>query len=624
MSLVNPNLPVNLFIQPARQSVLPADLRQLELRVDQIVLATVKQDGLDRVVLELLDQTYRAETEKELQVGQQLKLQVTQVQPRLEFRVLGNTSADQRLTQLLPLLTRSYDWDGLTAQLQQRLVDQPQTRPLAAAFTQLRQLLNPGSELERQAVQTLAKLGSQWQPIDSERLPGVDLAYGRPFLTQETGRFSATAGSPVDKLVIELVQKLQGQISLLRQIPRQQTVSPAWLTQTRELLIPLKQDQRFLQQVPSGLKSLLITVVTQLRMQPKVTPQLMTDLDKILVRLKDGGAAVELPAKAVQSPAVLPSNVTVANKSQTFGSSEIDSRGTGVIDHHKLTVDLSALAPRRAEIGTAAPMQVDQSSNLSHVEGELRSMISLLEQIQQQKPNLPPGLYGRIEGLMERLQLSVADHPAMNGYNQMLDQLTQFLVQPPETPQGGQLGFLSQLFGFHLERELLQGKQREALVNLKSSLLNLQKEVGEDVSEPLRRLELFQLCKARLGEDQVQFLPLPFAELEEGYLLAEQSDPGPASDVRKGLNLSLSLRLSALGNIRIDMLYRPEQGLQMQIAGESLEKQRYFEGCADELRQTVQTVALKKIRFSADAQLPAKQLQKRLMPEVNNMLDARI
>lgn len=627
MSHVNPNFPVNLFIEPARQSGLSADIRQLELRVDQIVLATVKQGGVDRAVLELLNQSYRAETEKELQVGQQLKLQVTQVQPRLEFRVLGHAPIDQRLTQLLPLLTRSYDWDGLTVHLQQRLVDQQQTRPLAHVFSQLRQLLNSGSELELKAEQALVKLVSQWQPPASPNLPAVDPAYGRPFLTQAAGHFSAPAGSPVDKLVIDLVQKLQGQISLLRQMPGQQPVSPTWLMQTRDLLMPLQQDQRFLQQVPLRLKSPLVNVVTQLRMQPKVTPQLMADLDKILLRLKDGGAVVVLPAKATQFRPAQPAEVAVAFKRHSFGSSGIESRGPEPIDHSRRRVDLSLFTPGKIETdsaGLAVTSQINQNGKLSSAEGELKALISLLGQVQQQTPRLSPGLYGRIEGLMARLQLSAVEHSSMSGYHHLLDQLSQLLAQPPAHPQGGQLGILSQLFGFHLERELLQGKQREALASLKLSLLNLQKEVGEDVSEPLRRLELFQLCKARLAEEQVQFLPLPFAELEEGYLLAEQPENGQANDTKKSLNLSLSLRLSALGNIRVDMLYHPQQGLQMQIAGESLEKQRFFEGCADELRQAVQTVTLKKISFSADAQLPAKQLQKRLMPEINNMLDARI
>ncbi len=116
MTIVNPNLVANLFVQPSNQSVLAPELRQLELRIDQVVRATVVEGGLHKVLFELNDQLFKAETEAKLQVGQQLRLQVTQTQPHLEFQVLGISRPD-RLAELMPLLTRSYDWGALVERL---------------------------------------------------------------------------------------------------------------------------------------------------------------------------------------------------------------------------------------------------------------------------------------------------------------------------------------------------------------------------------------------------------------------------------------------------------------------------------------------------------------------------
>ncbi len=99
---------------------------------------------MDKALLELNDQNYRAQSEKELQVGQQLRLQVLQIQPRLEFRVLPEMTGN-RLVNLLPLLTHPYNWSELTGQLQR---NQNQEQTLPNVLSQLQHLLNPPSNVE--------------------------------------------------------------------------------------------------------------------------------------------------------------------------------------------------------------------------------------------------------------------------------------------------------------------------------------------------------------------------------------------------------------------------------------------------------------------------------------------
>lgn len=653
MNIVNPNLPVNLFIQPSSQSVLSVDLRQLELRLDQVVLARVIEGGMGKALLELNDQNYRAQSEKELQAGQQLRLQVMQIQPRLEFRVLPEMTSN-RLVNLLPLLTHPYNWSELTGQLQRNPNQDGQAQTLPNVLSQLQQLLNPPSDIELRAENNIVKILNQWQQLSPSFSPSTetaDIASLRPLPSQGVfPDFSNMAFSPIDKVVFELVQKVQSQIALLKNIPKPMPVPSQWLEQTRELLKPLQQDNLFLQNFPLTTRSLLIDTLTQLRVQPKITPQLMSDVQKIVIQLKgEGRQPSVVSGTEVRQGLKPPVDNSVAQPFRGYLYSSPNSSTNSSI--HRRSTDPVVTDPLRQPIvsrqdhrqgadvvhtpvtsgvlgGSSKPSVAPQGTpglDMPQFESELKQLVALVQQAQGQKQGLSPSLFGRLEGFLSRLQQS-ATHGSVVApdINHVIGQLSQFLMQQPSVPQGGSLGLLSQLFGFYLETELLQGKQKEALSSLKLSLLNIQKELGEDVAEPLRRLELFQLCKARLGEDQVNFLPLPFSGLEEGYLLAENQESETDKEGSRGVNLSVSLRLSALGNVRIDMLYSPEHGLQMQVAGENSEKKKYLESCADELREAIQTVALHAVSFSADAQLPAKQLQKRIMPDLNSMLDARI
>jgi hypothetical protein len=277
--------------------------------------------------------------------------------------------------------------------------------------------------------------------------------------------------------------------------------------------------------------------------------------------------------------------------------------------------------------GSAQTVSAKEADSLVQLSAAIKTLLNQVQHEQQQ--GLSPELSGRLEGLLSRLQ----QLPQVTGITQTLlpefeliaSRLSQLVAREPSLPQGGQLGFLSQLFGFYLETELLHGKRKDALASLKLSLLSLQKELGEEVKEPLRRLELFQFCKAKLAEDQIQFLPLPFTELEEGYLLAENrhGQDGGASAGEPSVQMSLSIRLSALGNIRIDMFYE-KQGLYLRLAGENQEKMCYLQKCADELKEALKVIELYAVSFSADAQFPAQQLRERLLPDSSNILDARV
>jgi hypothetical protein len=596
MTTVNSSLPANLFVSAPTLPVNVTEGVKLDLNPGQLVRAMVIENGLGGAVLEIKRQSYLAQGERELRVGQKLDLQVLQTQPRLEFKVLNDYLTD-KLSQTLPLLTRTFDWSQLVSQLRQ----QPGQDSLPQASTvkvynQLQQILHPAAGGAVDLKGNISLIVTQLQQLAaSVAVPaGNNVSVSQQPLFQQSPQLAPLELSP---MITPLIKNLQNQLSLL---PKQIGVAlpKSWHVETRNLLAPFQQG-RELPQLLVPQQQLLTTVLHQIQQHSRVSPQLAGEVERILVQL-DRQVAQDIFQPAIKS------EVGIAKETATVPGQMFN--------------------PGLPESGQAAGAK--GAAVVEQLSAEIKQLLAQVQPGQEQKRGIAPELLGRLEGLLGRLQqlpLAAGNTPLLlPGFGVIVSQLEQLVTQRPTVPQGGQLGLLSQLFGFHLETELLQGKTKAALASLKLSLLGLQKELGEEVSEPLRRLELFQLCRAKLAEDQVQFLPLPFNELEEGYLLADrQPQADDNEESQPPLQMSLSLRLSALGNIRIDMLYEKE-GLHLRLACEDRGKMRYLQNCSAELKDSLKAIELQGVSFSADAQLPARQLQERLLPDSSNMLDARV
>ncbi len=596
MTTVNSKLPANLFVSATTSPLRVAEELKIDLTPGQLVRATVIESELGKVILEVHRQHYLAKGERELRVGQSLDLRVLQTQPQIEFKVI-KAPLNDKLSQSLPLLSRSFDWSQLVGQLQQKLEQNPQSGP--QVYRQLQQILDPSSGVPASLkadvaliVAQLQQLGSSGEASLGKLLPPTH-AFSSPLL-KNSQQFA------LSKTIAELTISLKNQLSLLPK-EKSQPMPKNWYPETRHLLAPL-QTVRTLPQFAAPQRQLLVAVLSQMKQHPRVSPQLTREVERILVQVeKQGGPEVFAP----------PTKGEVNHLRGDTSPVRLDLPASPSFTHSR-----SELLPQAQEREIPVSLGAD-----------IKQVLAQVELVQAKKQPLAPELLGRLEGLLERVrQLPQKTDGApilIPNLEQIVGQLEQLVSQRPIVPQGGQLGLLSQLFGFHLEAELLQGKKKVVLESLKASLLGLQKDMGDDVAEPLRRLELFQLCKAKFAEEQIQFLPLPFNELEDGYLLAERQSQTEDENTEAPYQMSLSLRLSALGNLRVDMLYE-EGGLHLRLACQDREKMTYVQGCADELKEGLNAVALKGISFSRDAQLPAKQLQERLQPDSSNMLDARI
>ncbi len=581
MPIVNFNPPTNLFMPSTIAPVSAVEGQLLDLSLTQLVKATVVDVGAERAVLEINHQNYQTLAVRELQVGQKLELRVIKTNPQLEFRVLNNLIND-RLVRMMPLLTRSFDWGQLIEQLQgqvQRGTLPPVTLNI---YQQLQQLLTPTGALPATFNGSLARIVMQLQQLAGSELnlsdnPPVAVSVQVPMSMPST----PIALSPA---ITQLVKNLQNQlIQLPKMIGIQARVS--WHAETRNFLASMQQ-LRVLPQLPPPQYQALLLVLKQFQQAPQISPQFASEVEQLLVQLEKGNVQ-NIPTAIVELPS---GNLTTKNTPRADAA---------IIPEEKATLKLAT---------------------------EIKELLAQLPVADKQQ-KIAPELLGKLEGLLGRLEqlpgLKVGNSVAMVELATLITQLTQLVDKQPAVLQGEKLGVLSQLFGFHLEAELLRGKKKDALVSLKLSLLNMQKELGADVEEPLRRVELFQLCKAKFAEEQVQFLPLPFTELDEGYMLAERQTTADDDSDTAPVQMSLSLRLSALGNVRIDMLYG-EGGLQLRLAGEDREKMAYLQNCGDELRESIQAITLKGVSFSADAKSPTQQLQKRLLPSSINILDARV
>ncbi|MFO7766278.1 MAG: hypothetical protein R6V33_07585 [Pelovirga sp.] len=602
--------PPNLFLLPSVPAVGSSATVTAGLRPEQLVRAlVVAAEAREEPLLEIGKERFRVISNRPLPPGRILDLRIVATEPRIEAVVLNN-KLQQQLAQRLPALSRPLDWSGLLERLQQPETArhlQPAERTLVQ---QLQQLINPAQGRPVMLQANVDALGSQLRLLIAAGEPsgGAPGLMSAPMLPAGDAP-ALVASAEQSRLVAQLLGRLQAQLVPLVELGGEK-MAKDWQRATGEIVTRLSQNID-IRSMPALRAPEWIQALKLLRQHPGVTAQISREAGRILAKLE----ATPFVTGAPQT-APLPS-LPLLTAPPAAPAVSPDS-GTGAV--------APALAPARQQQVSQALLPLIQ---------ELRGLLGMGADAPKSAASVPlplsPDVLGRIEGLTSQLhQLLSRDGVApllQQGLQLVAVQLQQLVMTPPTPARGEALGFVSQFFGLHLERELLLGKQKQALTNLKRTLLNLQQKTGEDFREPLNRIEAFQLCKARFAETQLQFLPLPLVGLSDGYLLAERRKADEHTDAKQKesdqVQLSLSVRLSSLGNMRVDLHFDPDQGLVVRLACEDQRRMEYMKNCEGELVDALTSVQLQQVHYSADARHPLGQLQQSLLPGQNTLLDTR-
>ena len=205
------------------------------------------------------------------------------------------------------------------------------------------------------------------------------------------------------------------------------------------------------------------------------------------------------------------------------------------------------------------------------------------------------------------------------------------LQQKMSTPPPRELALLAQVLGLNFEGHLLNNKIEDARSSLKGMLLQIQlqedapAQARENSAKLVQQIELFQLCRARLAQEGILFLPLPFDFLDQGYVLIQEHQheaSGDAQTPQKQLNVSVNITLEHLGPLNINMLFE-HRHLYVRINCSRPETMLMLEDSRPELSEILQPFGLQRLNIDTGAKDPAVALMEKFKPDTG-VLDARV
>lgn len=187
---------------------------------------------------------------------------------------------------------------------------------------------------------------------------------------------------------------------------------------------------------------------------------------------------------------------------------------------------------------------------------------------------------------------------------------------------------------FHLLRgtpERLAESSAESLTRqlteaLGKSLYQELDRVEQRQEESLRLLELWQLCRSRLGENDSTFVPLLLPFLDNGYLVArrrESAEEGGTEGGGETFTLSLYLDLRKLGYVQIDLLYQ-QQELFVRFHCRDSGAAQAFSAARDDLGDSLGGIPLATVAVGVGAESPDRALIREIIPAERSLLDARV
>ena len=616
MNKVGSQLPTNLFVSQGISSIRTQVTDLHNLRLQQQVFATIVEvnQDTDEAVLDIAGKNYRTPLNETMQPGQMLQLEVIKTQPGLEFRVLGSSKQDQ-LAQLFSTLSQPFDWSKMAEQVQILAKDNPDLRVLANLFQNLQQAVLPDMKLPPEVATAIKVLVQQMQNLESE--------ITRPAGGIRSFDFAPQMKTPaLDSPVVvqnwnRLLTSVKEHIEVGQQLSRGEARS-GWYGQTRDLLSQLQEVVRT-QNLPSPQLQKLQPLLNQLQQLPVVTPQLARDIKQLDLLVQ------KMPARIVTTQDFVTGDRSAIEKGGATVAPERHIAPPGQTIQYKDAL-LSSADLVAKNSSTAAP-STGMEPRSGDIEKIIRQIVTVLK-TSDETVSIPAKLSGQLEGGLTRMvnagQVAFEHLPYVEALIQELQtQSNSTHLNVASFKQ--KLGVVAVLFGFSINKRLAPFEVDKKRSLLQQGLNYIKEQLAGKGDEPLQRLELLQLCREKLAEQQIQFIPLPFNDLEEGYLLFRHhthQNEKSGTDYHE-LELSLALRLSAIGSVRVDMLYDPS-GLRLQLAGEDEQKMHYLERFEGDLKGALHNVRLLSVNFKDDAQLPTPQLKKRVFPEADQLLNTRI
>jgi hypothetical protein len=212
-------------------------------------------------------------------------------------------------------------------------------------------------------------------------------------------------------------------------------------------------------------------------------------------------------------------------------------------------------------------------------------------------------------------------------------QVSRTLASAPQGLTGNDIGQLAQRLGLNLEAMLGRGDADSATSNLKAALFSLLEHhmkdtsVREEIQRHIYQIEMLQLCRARLAEQGIRFLPLPFPFLNVGYVLQEQSGEreqnGPEGQDEERCRLTLHLQMSELGNLEVRLLAESEH-LYLRVLCDGEDTAGYIRERLGELRDSMSSERSPAISVGTGAADPEKRLMELVAPDGESLFETTV
>ncbi len=202
------------------------------------------------------------------------------------------------------------------------------------------------------------------------------------------------------------------------------------------------------------------------------------------------------------------------------------------------------------------------------------------------------------------------------------------MVMGGEVSSGAILQQLVDGLGLDMEKLLAKGDLHGAAQGLKFQLLRQMEEGGEQIEremqasgakgsksveesglfrqageshQALQSINFLQILQANLDKQGLLALPLPLPFLEQGFLLMENHKEGEngGEGQDEGTRFSVLMKLSSLGNVRVDLL-QTKESVYLRIHTESPEVTKLFQESQQELRAGLSPLQLQGLSYSSD------------------------